>query len=1031
MTDSEISSQNGGWAQPTADWLAAAGLRNDRRAAGAFREISQQGIPGDLLQSLWDGLGRHLAETSAPDRVLDNLRRFFDASRSPLSLAAMFERDAESLPVLLKVFSTSQYLAELLIADPDAFDVVRLTDGQPIERQYLIDTVCSDVAAATDDTTAARALRLFKRRETLRIAYGDFVCSLPFERVVQQISWVADAILTAALQHAVKSVARKRPELAAAAGSAKQLAVLALGKLGGVELNYSSDIDLVLVHATPGSTSTEPRALAAHEYHDAVAQRFVQLITQKNELGMAYRLDLRLRPHGGSGPLVIADEDALRYYDLNGRTWERQAFIKARAVAGDIETGQRFLERLQTWIFQPYLNRADISGIAAIKRKIERQSVRHGKEESNVKIGHGGIRDIEYAIQFLQLLSGHDEPRLRSGNTLAAISALESVGSLTMQERSLLSDNYIFLRRIEHCLQIMGDLQTHDIPSDDEEQQQLAWRLGYRAGKTGDAKAFLADLDQRRKINRRILDHILHSAFPDDSPAAPETDLILDPDPDLDAATGLMAEYGFQAPRQAFFNLLDLSRETIPFLSTRRCRFFLSVIAPPLLKEIGATPDPDQTLTNLCRVADSLGGKGVLWELLHSIPPTLKMFVRLCAAGIYLVDILTGSPGMIDELMDALVLNRPPRFDELRATAHALCTGAEDIDPILQNFKRMAHLRIGILDILGKESIRDTHRCLSDTAEVCLGETIDFELEQLFSKYGRPVVWDGSPSHLVVLALGKLGGREPNYHSDLDVVFIYLGDGETRPVSGGRRDNTTSNSHFYNQLAQRVTKRIAGVGAYGRLYELDTRLRPSGRSGVLALSLEQFIEYFSTSSSQMWEHLALCKGRPVYGHEHAAATVMEAVQAILQRGGWDASSVQAIRDVRRALEQSASKTNLKRAPGGTIDVEFIAQMLQLKHASHNPGILTPGTLDALQVLAKNNLLDKEAARQLSDNYLLLRRVESGLRLLNTTARHDLPDDPPDLLKLAYLLQWDRPESIADACAAARESNRAFFDRLLV
>ena len=294
---------------------------------------------------------------------------------------------------------------------------------------------------------------------------------------------------------------------------------------------------------------------------------------------------------------------------------------------------------------------------------------------------------------------------------------------------------------------------------------------------------FKRDLRENTKLNRRILDHLLHDAFGEDPAAAPETDLVLDPSPSPETVERCLGRYGFRDVASAYDNLMALATERVSFLSTRRCRHFLASIAPHLLQAVAETPDPDLTLVNLSKVSDSLGGKGVLWELFSFNPPSLRLYVRLCASSPYLSGILTSNPGMIDELMDSLVLDKLPTYESLNATLQDLCRGAEDIDPILHSFKSFQHLRVGVRDILGKEDLRDTHQALSDIAEVCLQQIAVREYKSLVEKYGRPCKKgeqeDKAECGWVIVALGKLGGREPNYHSDLDVVFLFDADGQT------------------------------------------------------------------------------------------------------------------------------------------------------------------------------------------------------------------------------------------------------------
>lgn len=1016
-------------------WLRSWGLENVQRAHGNLFALAETGLTLDLLLVICEQLGQTLPRLSDPDRALNNLERFVVAARNPLSLGALFERDREALPTLLQIFSTSQYLSDWLISDPESYDLLRLTEGQPVAREVLVREICSEAAALPDERHVLSLLRRYKHRETLRIAYGDIVRKQPLEVVTRQISYLADAICEAALQTARRSLEMKRGVPRLASGQRARFVVFALGKLGGCELNYSSDVDLVFLSDGEGKTDGE-RSLSNQEYFERLARNTVKLLTEQTELGVAYRVDLRLRPEGEQGLPVVTLENALRYYDVYGRTWERQAFVKARAVAGDIDLGEQFLIQMQPWIYRRYLSRADIAGIKALKRRIEQRAFREGSDTRDVKTGHGGIRDIEFVIQFLQLLNGGDLPRLRTGNTLEAIAALEQEGCLTWQERSLLEENYTFLRKLEHRLQIMYDLQTHTLPESDSELRRLAIRSGYTDKPNSSALAqFKSEFKTRTEVNRKILDHLLHDAFGDEEVLEPETELVFDPEPSEATIQEVFSKHGFRDVREAYQNLLALATEKIPFLSTRRCRHFLAAIAPKLLKAIAVTPDPAATLVSLSKVSDSLGGKGVLWELFSFNPPSLKLYVRLCAATPYLAGILTSNPGMIDELMDSLVLDKLPTREWLDATLAELCRGAQDLEPILHSFKNSQHLRVGVRDILGKEDIQAAHRALSDIAEVCLQEITRQEYARLVDKHGEPTIGSGDgngngrPCSFVLLTLGKLGGREPNYHSDLDVVFLYEAEGSTRPLRPSHRTNVTTNQHFFSQLGQRIIKMVTQLGPYGRLYELDVRLRPTGRSGSLAVSLDEFVRYFDEGQGQLWERQALSKARTITGESSARQRVMEAARHCIVNPPWREENAAEIRAMRQRLEETASTRNLKRGRGGTVDIEFAVQLLQMRHAARSPHVLTPGTLDAIAALRRGGLVSEDDADFWSKSYRFLRSVESGIRLMNTSARHDLPEDPAELKKLAFLLGYDNEQSLVSDCREYMAENRARFEQL--
>lgn len=1028
-------------------------------AKSSLSSISELGIPADLFALFTSQLQSELAKYPEPDRVLNCVERFLSASRSPIGWLGLFEREPEAQSTLIRLVSTSQYLADLLIRDPEAFDLVRVTDGAPVDALVLKDEILAEIAAATDGKSARRVLRDYRHREMMRIAYGDFINGQTMDTVVEQISILAECIVEAAITAAVAELERNGRRLPVQPdGTAVRFCSLALGKLGGRELNYSSDIDLIFIRENlePAPNWEKPKFTDSDvdEYFQRLGQAIIKLLTDSTEDGIAYRVDMRLRPNGRNGSLVVSMRDAVGYYDSVGRTWERQAFVKARSIAGDIELGEQLLEELQPWIYRRYLMRADITGLVALKRRIEKRASNSSDEKltsdtvvgCNVKLGYGGIRDIEYSIQFLQLLHGPDQKEVRCSSTLEAIRQLQTAGCITGVEQSILEENYRYLRRVEHHLQIMFDRQTHTLPQDDSEIDNIALRMEPGHDSPADAGAeFRKQLSECTAQNRQILDHLLHNAFAEydydeQQLSNLESDLILDPEPPSEVIESTLKPYGFNDCMSAYRCLQELAAESIPFLSTRRSRHFLAAIAPQLLTAISETPNPDRTLINLSTVSASLGGKAVLWELFSSHPPSLELCLRLCASSPYLASILTSNPGMIDELLDSLMLGHVPNHEELSQGLDELCRGAVEISPMLHNFKNSMHLRVGVRDILGKSTITETHAALADIAEVCMEQVIQHEFHRLVHKLGMPTIavpqTGDEAAELVVLAVGKLGGREPNYHSDLDVIFLFNGEGSTKSLVPSRRFEPTTNRHFFNQLSQRVIHEVTRSSAFGRLYDMDVRLRPLGRSGQLAISIDDLARYFESGSGQVWERQALCKARPIWGSVSARETAMSRIASVLKQHTWRPEDAEQIYDHRMQLQKGAAEDNIKRGVGGTMDVEFVVQMLQLAHLANKPEILVPGTLTAISQLEESGLLTKKIATQLHENYCFLRSVESGLRLMNLSARHELPTSDEELEQLSFLLQSRDGTALdafefAERCASVRRECRHVFEETFV
>ncbi|HKB06033.1 MAG TPA: bifunctional [glutamate--ammonia ligase]-adenylyl-L-tyrosine phosphorylase/[glutamate--ammonia-ligase] adenylyltransferase [Gemmataceae bacterium] len=998
---------------------------------------------GPPLAELLPHLGRSLPDSPDPDLALNALERFFANRTARAQLPALLADDAAQLHILVQLFGTSQFLGDVLAADPDFLETATASLRVTPTPDELVARLTDEVASAGDDAGVLRAFRRFRRREVLRIGVNDIIRDRPLEEVTADLSRVADAAITVAWERAVATLRHRHGEPRTAADHPTRAAVVAFGKLGGGELNYSSDIDLMVVYDEEGRTSGR-RGIGNDEFFGRAASELIRLLSAHTDRGQAFRVDFRLRPEGQRGPLARSLGSTLGYYDTLGRTWERQALIKARPVAGNPGLGAEFVEAVQPFVYKRFLSFAEINEIKAIKRKVELQAqrARGGRE---VKTGPGGIRDIEFAIQFLQLLNGGDLSPVRCRDTLGALQALEAAGCLTDAEYRGLDDAYRFLRKVEHRLQLLFDLQTHRLPERQEELRKLALRMGYGTstqypvpnteGKPGPASGqssvprsvpgigssglapqrhspldepsrvpsldtrdllvdpldrFLHDVGDKTRLNRTILDHLLHQTFRDtDDATEPESDLILEPDPDESTVRAVLGKFGFRDVPAAWRNLTRLAQEQ-PFLSTRRCRHFLANIAPQLLRAVAATTDPDAALNNLEQVTASLGGKAVLWELFSFNRPSLKLYVDICDSP-FLSRMLVNNPGMIDDLLDSLILNRPRDLADLRGELAELLRGAgsaDAVESILHSFQDKEVLRIAVRDLLGKDDIRAVTAALSDLAEMLLGDVAAREAAAMRDRFG-----DAGP--YAILAMGKLGGREMNYHSDLDLVIVYHGEGRTagpKPLD---------HYEYFTEYARRLIKALSQHGPLGRLYAVDMRLRPTGQSGSLVVPLEEFRRYYEPGGgAQVWERQSLTRARPVHGDAAFAAEVASAVRAATFAVPWGSAVLAEIRAMRERLEATAPPRSLKRGRGGMTDVEFLVQAFQLKHGAARPEIVRSNTWDCLDALWAAGLLAPADHQALGGGYSFHRLAEARLRIVTNRPLNEYPEAPHELEKLA-------------------------------
>ncbi len=1013
-------------------------LRDPERGWRNLTHLAQN-LSLDPLRELCTPLGRLLPRCPDPDMALNNLERFLANPAAAEQLPLLLENRARALEILLQLFGTSQLFSDLLSLNPDYLDMIRVPLRRSPSAAELRGLLEAEVSAAFEDSAVLRAFRRYRQRQLLRIGTNDIIRERPLEEVTRDLSRVADAAVEVALALALRTVAKKFGEPFATGPQPVACSVLAFGKHGAEELNYSSDIDLMFVYGEDGSTRGKRiTSIGNDEFFARVVGEVVRLLSAHTDRGQAYRVDLRLRPEGGRGPLARSLASTLSYYDSLGRTWERQALIKVRPVAGNVELGEQFLQAIEQFVYRKYLSFAEINEIKAIKRKIEHKTTREGLGDREVKTGHGGIRDIEFTIQFLQLLNGGDLPDVRQRNTLLAMQALERVGCLTDQEYRVLDDAYRFLRKTEHRLQLLFDLQTHQLPAEPMELTKLAERMGYLSATSANSaetlrERFLHDYHDKTEPTRRILDHLLHQTFAGEAgEAEPESDLILDLNPDADTIRTVLGKYPFHDVMAAYQNLSLLAQESVRFLSTRRCRHFLASIAPSLLRAVADTPDPDMALLNLEKVSDKLGCKTVLWELFSFNPPSLKLYVDVCAWSQFLSEILINNPGMIDELLDSLVLNQPRSAEEVRTELAELCRGAEDLDPILHSFQNKELLRIGVRDILSKDRIQDTVAALSDLAETILERIALPPYAPLEKRFGSPTLEvgerAGQRSRFVLLALGKLGGRELNYHSDLDLVLIYEGDGPTQPPPGSNRFDRfelTDNFHFFTQLAQRIIRAMSYQGPMGQLYQVDMRLRPTGKSGSLVVPLSEFRRYFTAcpvgeakpeSCAQLWERQALTRARVVYGDAEFGREVMSVTAEGAFGLPWRSERIDDVLAMRERLEASRGWRDLKRGFGGMVDVEFLVQMFQLKYGNRLPALRTPNIWEALEALRGVGLLNEAEYDVLRSAYDFLLQVQSRVRIVHNRSLDDIPALPDEVEKLARRLGF---EATGDRRAANR------------
>ncbi len=994
----------------------------DETEQAAFQSLMEIASETDLQESLKQQLAPLFRQFPNLRRGLPRLFRFLENTRVAKSFLVFLDRDRDALPTLLQFLSIESTAVEWLISDPDSFDWLRLSVGQSVDPEHLKDILLSEIKYLDDEDQILTSLKRFRRRESLRVICSYCLQDMPIHAILQQLSWIADAAVAAALVAAnaeSKMERRGKSQSSQPASDLLQyLCPMGLGSLGGQELELESSLEIVLLTDTELLPEEARESFIQDELH-RIAQRATALLTHAD--GPGYTVVFPYNPEGAA-----ADEVHLQDYrrwiqaiENHGRTWQRLTLLKSRYLAGSPAIAARFLSELPPLVYRRYLTRADIAGIGALKRKFDREGL--ALESSQPK--HSGLsiemllgwkREIEFLTQFLQLIHGGELPQIRIANTVQAIEALTQSGCLTEQERSIL------VLAHNRFSQAIFESQMADpflLPASTSAKPDVSHSI---------SDLLAVELTESWNRVKQVRNHLRGEVFADESQVAEETDLILDPNPRPEWVDALLAKYGFRRSNAAYRYLMELSREEVSMLSTRRCRHFLSSIAAQLLTKISQTPDPDLTLENLATSCRSLGGKGILWELFSVHEPSLDLYVRLCGASPYLIGILISNPGMIDELLDSLMLNRLPTEQQLGLMLHELCRGAEDVEPIIHSFKNARHLNVGVRDILGKESIADTHRALSDIADVCLQETIDWQVGRLVKRYGVPTTSAGEACRFGVVALGKLGAREPNYHSDVTLLFLYDADGTTRAIGTGRHHEPISAEYFFLQLAQKVCQAANRVWRSGRLFETKNWLVSPHRNTTIAWKLDEFKKFFMESNDLAIQRQQLCNARCILGEPSMHREIDRVISSIVRERPWTEADRVASLKMREELGATAGLRNIKRGVGGTMDVEYIVQLLMLQNVAEMPEVFVAGTLEAIERLRAAGLIASDDADAMRDGYNFLRSVESGLRLMNTQARHDLPVLESELSRLAYVLNLENGTELTRQCERVRQVHRSLY-----
>lgn len=924
-----------------------------------------------------------LPKAADVDRASRGVEQWLEAAeRAAEPDLAQFARDLAGQKagkaLLAAVFGNSPYLTRLIVNDPAFFrDLLRrgpddccavaMADmrrlGAPLSGGQ-------EARPATTEEIMA-GLRQAKAHAALAIGLADIGGVWPLERITGALSDMAEQSLSTVVSHLLREGAA-RGEIALPHADDPErdsgFVVLALGKLGARELNYSSDIDLIVMFDEErlvyrGSQSPQ-------QFFVRLAQNMVKMMEERTQHGYVFRTDLRLRPDPGATPIAVAMLAAEIYYESMGQNWERAAMIKARPVAGDHAAGRGFLDRLRPFLWRKNLDFAAIQDIHSIKRQI---NAHRGGEKiavagHNVKLGRGGIREIEFFAQTQQLIWGGREPRLRTQATCETLDALVAVGRVNAEAAQQLKDAYDFLRRVEHRIQMVDDRQTHTIPNDAEGVRQIAVFLGYL-----DVAGFTQDLIGHLSRVEKHYGELFGEA---PSLGGPGSLVFTGTDDDPETLKTL-ADMGFTDGSAISAVIRGWHHGRYRAMRSARARELLTELMPVLLSALGQTTNPDSAFMNFDEFLKRLPAGVQLLSLLHANPGLLTLLAEIMGSAPRLATYLSANPSLLDAVLSQGFEETLPDAAGLTAELDTRLHEARDFEDILEIARRFANdhkFRVGIQTLRARIDVDVQGTALADIADTVL-RRIFIEVSKDFARQ-HGVVPGGD---MVILAQGKLGARALAENSDLDLVFIYQTP-DVIALSNGPKPLAAST--YFARLGQRLIGALASPTAEGKLYEIDLRLRPSGNAGPIATSLDAFRRYHA-ESAWTWEHMALTRARVVTGHGALPARVQEIIRETLTG---ERSPMRLLADVATMRDRLARAHpgdllwDVKYLRGGLIDVEFLAQYLQLHHAHDRPEVLSASTGEALARLAEAGYLSPDTAQRLIAAERLWRALLGMLRL---------------------------------------------------
>jgi len=913
------------------------------------------------------------------ERALEELNAS-DAARAALAAAPRVVADSVGA-----VFAGSDFVAQSCSRDPLLF--VSLLTSSDLERPLTTGNFAARaprLPASLPESQALERLRAWRRRELTRIAWRDLARLAPLNETLEELTAFADVAIRQALAHARAALAVRYGEPRAANGEVQPLVVIGMGKLGGRELNFSSDVDLVLLFPEHGETDGA-LTISNEEFFTRLGQALVRLLQTPTPAGFVLRVDLRLRPFGDSGPLVWSFAAFEDYLPRHGRDWERYAYVKARPVTAPERYAEIEAAAVRPFVYRRYLDYGVFESLREMKALIGRE-VERRELADNIKLGPGGIREIEFIVQALQLTRGGRDRRLQTPSLLTALAQLGELRLLPPAAVSELAAAYVFLRRLENRLQMLADAQLHKLPADALGRERIALAMGAR-----EWAAFARELDEHRaRVGRHFQLVIAGAGAADGGAVRIDLGRFWDSQAETAALADALTGAGFNDSAEAARLLLELRASTLVRKLDEPGRRRLQALLPLLLADIARSSAQLAVLRRVLGIIEATGKRSAYFALLQENGAARARLVELCRHGDFLAAQIAAHPLLLDELIDERLLTQLPTraafAEELEARmAQLLENDPEQQVEALRQFQRAALFRVAVADLTGLLPLMQVSDRLTDIAELIVERAIDLAWRQITSQFGVPTCDQGSARRAVsicAVGYGKLGGMELGYSSDLDLVFLHDSHGERQETSG---EPPIPNQLFFVRLAQRIVHLLTMHSAAGRLYEVDVRLRPSGKGGLLVTNIDAFAEY-QRQEAWTWEHQALLHARAVAGAPELRAR-FEAVRLdVLCNHVRRDSLREEVRNMRERQRRELSRGDaqhfdIKQDRGGIADIEFLAQYWALRWAAEHPPVaLFSDTIRQLESVASADLVPQASVDRLTAAYRAYRATTHRLSL---------------------------------------------------